>query len=340
MPWIGHIPRPEARAALLSVVLGVSLLAVKFFAYYLTLSAAIFSDALESIVNVLASGVALYALMLAHRPADAEHPYGHGKVEFLSAWFEGGMILMAAVAILVRTSDALVRGQYLVEEHVDVGLVLMVLAMLVNGGLGLYLLGIGRRQRSMTLEADGWHLLSDAWTSIAVLVALAVVKLSGWRAADPAMAIAIAFYLMYMASRILRAASAGLMDKQDRHEEWRIRQILDSHLEPEGRTPQICSYHKLRHRHSGRYLWVDFHISVPAHLSVLQGHEIASAIEYEIEQTMGEGNATAHVEPCARVDCTARPGAAAWSHAKPGPEAPARAPATAQEAKSEPQRRG
>lgn len=301
-----HIPKAEARAALLSLVVGISLMSIKFVAYGLTQSAAIFSDAVESIANVLASGVAMYSLMVAHRPADEEHPYGHGKVEFLSAWFEGGMILMAAVFIFIRTLDAMMHRAYLHPEGADMGLILVGAAMVVNGGVGMYLLHTGRKQKSMTLEADGKHLMSDAYTSVAVLASLAIVKLTGWRLADPITALLMACYIAWMASSLLRRASAGLMDKQDIEDERVIREILDSHRGPGGKEPRICSYHKLRHRHSGRYMWVDFHIMVPADLKVDQAHQQASAIEYEIEQRMGEGNATAHIEPCPEPDCAMR----------------------------------
>ena len=168
----------ERRAAILSVAVGCSLMAVKFTAYVLTGSSAIFSDALESIVNVLASLFALYSLLLAHRPADAEHPYGHGKIEFMSAGFEGGLIVLAALAIGVKTLDTLLFHQIRIEQ-LGVGLILVAAAMLGNGATGVYLIRLGRRYGSMTLEADGKHLLSDAVTSIAALTALAIVKLTG-----------------------------------------------------------------------------------------------------------------------------------------------------------------
>ncbi|MGC4030524.1 MAG: cation diffusion facilitator family transporter [Tepidisphaeraceae bacterium] len=297
-----RIPTAEKVAIGLSVSVGVTLLVVKFIAYFITGSAAIFSDAVESVVNVLASGVALWSLALAHTPPDEKHPYGHGKVEFISAAFEGGMILLAAVFILVQTVIQIVNRQ-VGPEDVEIGLWLMILAMLVNGGIGLALVRVGRRQGSLTLEADGLHLLTDAVTSIAVVAALVVVKLTGWKWADPITAVGISIYIAVAGLKMAARSFAGLMDEQDSGDEKQLVAILDSHVNLAGPTPRICSYHKLRHRHSGRYHWVDFHIMVPSRLSVAEGHKIASAIEWEIEKTLGSGNATAHVEPCATPNC-------------------------------------
>jgi cation diffusion facilitator family transporter len=299
-----HVPRAEATAAGLSVGVSILLLGLKFVAYYMTGSAAIFSDALESIVNVVASLVAAWSLVLAHQPADELHPYGHGKAEFLSAGFEGGMILLAALVIVQRAIEEMVRGP---EVHqVSIGLGLIFLAGAINGAVGLYLVRAGRRGGSATLLADGKHLLSDAVTSGAVLAALVVLYFKPtWTWVDPIAAILVGIYITFLAIGLLSESAAGLMDRQDVSDAKLLERILDSHLGPSGKPPQICSYHKLRHRHSGRYHWVDFHIMVPANIDIARGHEIASAIEYEIEQALGEGNATAHVEPCVDATCEA-----------------------------------
>jgi cation diffusion facilitator family transporter len=301
--FLPHTPKPEAFAALASTLVGVALLIIKFTAYFVTGSAAIFSDAMESIVNVLASAFAVYALYYAHRPADREHPYGHGKIEFMSAGFEGGMILVAALVIAWHAIEAMLRKAVVTE--ITFGLALMAAAMLVNGAMGVYLIRSGRKHKSLTLEADGKHLFADAVTSAAAIAALSIVKLSGgrWWMVDPIFAILIAIYITYTAVGLMRQGAAGLMDEQDLSDEAMLVGILDAHLAPDGKPPQICSYHKLRHRHSGRYHWVDFHIMVPAGMTIEQGHAIASAIEYEIELALGEGNATAHVEPCVEVGC-------------------------------------
>jgi cation diffusion facilitator family transporter len=303
--FLPQTPEPEAVAGMLSVVIGVLLMSIKFVAYFITGSAAIFSDALESIVNVLASSFALYALFYAHRPADIKHPYGHGKIEFVSAGFEGGMILVAALVTAIRAVEALIRKPPL--EQLLLGVALMALAMIVNGAMGLYLIRAGRKHNSITLQADGKHLFSDAITSAVALIAIAAVKVTGVRQLDPVAALLIAAYLAHMGWGLVRVSSAGLLDEQDIEDQRLLESILDGHIGPTGKEPRICSYHKLRHRHSGRYHWVDFHIMVPQQLNVEQGHAIASAIEYEIEQALGEGNATAHIEPCTNGTCATCP---------------------------------
>lgn len=276
---------------------------VKFVAYAITGSAAVFSDALESIVNVLAGAFALYAVVLAHRPADTDHPYGHGKIEFLAAGFEGGMILLAAMVIVWRAVESIVHGPEV--QRVDAGLALMAVATAVNGGVGALLLRTGRRNGSIALEADGRHLLSDALTSVAVLAALAIVRLTGWTVVDPLAAVLVAAYLASIGVGLLRRSAAGLMDEQDVRDDELIRRILEAHAGPEAAEPRICGYHKLRHRHTGRYHWVDFHMLVPADWDVRRAHAAASALEGAIERALGIGDATAHVEPCESPRCAA-----------------------------------
>ena len=296
-----HVPKAERTAVAVSLAVGVALLGVKFLAYALTGSAAVFSDALESIVNVMASGFAAWALVLAHQPADEDHPYGHGKAEFLSAAFEGGMILLAALLILAKAAETLVEGAAV--ERFSSGAILVGVAGLVNGVVGGFLIRVGRRQGSMTLEADGRHLLTDAVTSAAVLLALLSVGLTGRRWIDPAVAAAVAVYIGLTGLRLLSGATAGLMDRQDADDEATLRRLLDAHLGPDAVEPRVCSYHKLRHRHAGRFHWIDFHVRVPANWDVDRGHRVASTLEREMEAALGIGNATAHVEPCRDAAC-------------------------------------
>src|SRR5689334_12160203 len=177
-----YIPRAEGRAVLISVGVGVVMLGVKLIAYERTGSAAILSEALEGIVNIVASCFAAYALSTAHRPADREHPYGHGKIEFLSAAFEGGMIVLAAVVMI----GGAIKHAHDIHQHgatlqaVGYGMLLLGVAMAAHGVLGAYLVRTGRREHSITLEADGWHLLSGAITSAVALSSLAVVRAPGW----------------------------------------------------------------------------------------------------------------------------------------------------------------
>jgi cation diffusion facilitator family transporter len=299
-----HVPAEEARAAGMALGLGIVLTGVKFLGYFLTGSTAVFSDALESIVNLAAGAFALYSLIIAHRPADASHPYGHGKIEFLSAGIEGGMILVAGLVGLVKAVDALLlHGPELQFGNLAIGLLLIGSTLVVNGGVGLYLIRIGRRRGSITLEADGHHLVTDAITSLVTIAALGIVYLTKWEWADPLAGIAISLYIAWIGVRLLARAEAGLTDRQDVEDQKLLTAILDAHL-PEGTSePKICSYHKLRHRHAGRFHWVDFHLVVPSSWDIQRGHEVASSIEREIEKALGEGDATAHVEPCISGKC-------------------------------------
>lgn len=155
----------------------------------------------------------------------------------------------------------------------------------------------------MTLEADGKHLLSDALTSIAVLVALGLVRITGWRYFDPLTALLMGAYISWMALGLMRRSAAGLMDREDPEDRRILAKILDAHVGPAGVEPRICAYHKLRHRHTGRYHWIEFHLQMPAARTVSDAHAAAGAIEREIEQALGDADATAHVEPCVAADC-------------------------------------
>lgn len=295
--------RAEMRAALLSLTLSLFLMVVKFAAYFLTHSTAIYSDAMENIVNVLGASFAVYSIHLAHRPADKEHPYGHGKIEFFSAGLEGGMIVLAAVLIVGKVATSWFYELRPDTKELGKAVVLMGIALLLNALAGLFLWTVGRRRKSLTLEADGIHLLSDAFTSVIVLIALLIIWKTGWHWVDGVAALVSAAYISYLGIGLVKQSTAGLMDEQDASDQTLLRKILDTHVGPNGKEPQICSYHKVRHRHSGRYHWVDFHIMVPAWWDIERGHRVASGIEYEIELSLGEGKATAHVEPCVAHDC-------------------------------------
>ena len=298
-----QVQSAERRAAILAVVTGVTLMAAKFVAYFLTGSVAIFSDAMESIGNVVASGVAFYALRIAHAPPDAQHPYGHGKVEFLSAALEGGMICAAAGAIIIKGVHDLSNPE-LKSEALGLGLAIIAFSALANGAVGLTLIRQGRRTGSATLAADGLHLMTDSVTSVAALVALGVVRFTGWEKADPITALLMAVYLVSAGGVMLKRSLDMLMDKQDPRDQAMLGALLSAHVGPAGTSPQICSFHKLRHRHTGRYHWVDLHVMVPPTTDVKSAHDAVSAIEGEIERALGEGDATAHIEPCDNAGCS------------------------------------
>ncbi len=304
-----NVPRVELLAAFMAVGVSVLLLVIKFTAYWLTGSAAVFTDAAESIVNVAAGSFAAYALVYAHRPADETHPYGHGKIEFMSALVEGGMIGIAALVALARAAEAIWRGPSV--EHVDAGIVLVAIAGIANGVTGAFLVRIGRRRGSLTLEADGRHLLTDAVTSAALLVMLAVVWWTGMTWLDPMVAMALALYLGLVGLGLIRRSARGLLDTMDPEDDALLTRLLESHVGPDGKEPRVCGFHALRHRHVGRDHWIDFHLVVPRTWNVAQGHEVATAIEMELQDALGHSDpdqpgfarATAHVEPCHEDQC-------------------------------------
>lgn len=305
-PPIGQsLPRTlssELRPAMLSLAVGALLMGGKFVAYYITRSSAIFSDAMENVVNVLSSGFAVYAILLAHRPADLDHPYGHGKVEFLSAGFEGGMMLLASLVIIGQAIGTLLSGQ--TPTDLTLGFAVAATSMILCTATAMVLRRRGIASGSIALQADGVHLLGDALTSGMVIVGLLIFRQTHFAWADPLAALAISFFIIRQAAVLMRRSAAGLMDEQDRDDAELLKRILDAHIGPRGKPPWICSYHELRHRHSGRYHWVDFHIQVPAWWDVQRGHHVASEIEGEIERALGNGDATAHVEPCVRDGCS------------------------------------
>jgi cation diffusion facilitator family transporter len=304
------IRRLERRAALMAVTVGIALLVAKFIAYALTGSAAIFTDAAESIVNVLASLFAVWAIWYAQQPPDERHRYGHGNIEFVSALFEGGLILMAALVALARAAEALWRGPEL--QRLGAGVAIVAGAGIINGLVGLLLLRTGRRTGSLTLEADGRHLLTDAMTSVILLATLGVIALGGWAWLDPIAAVVLAIYLGWEGLRLVRRGFLGLMDTSDPDDDALLSRVLEAHVGPSGREPRVCSFHALRHRHIGRDHWVEFHLVVPRVWDVARGHAAATAIEIELQealghsdpQTPGSARATAHVEPCPEPECT------------------------------------
>jgi len=302
--FVGKNCAPESRLVMLSLFVGAVLMCVKFWAYYRTGSSAIFSDAMENVVNVLAAGFALFAVTLANRPADRDHPYGHGKIEFMSAGFEGGMILLASLLIILRAVQSILLRQG--PKEIRLGVIVIVTSLVIYGILGMYLRRRGRQLDSIAVEAEGVHLLGDALTSLVVMGGLLVVRLTGQAIMDSVAALSVSVYLIAQAAGLIRRSAAGLMDEQDAKDTELLSRILDAHISSAvraGKEPQICGYALVRHRHSGKHHFVDFHLRVPAWWDIQRGHEVATAIENEIEAGLGHSSATAHIEPCAVETC-------------------------------------
>jgi cation diffusion facilitator family transporter len=284
-------------AIALSLLISLALLAVKFQAYRLTGSTAILSDALESIVNVVAAIFALGALVFAGRPADRNHPYGHGKMEFLSAAFEGGLIAFAAVLIVYEVVQALLYGVSL--RALDTGVAVVLGAGLVNLALGVYLVRTGRRYDSITLVADGRHVMADFYTSAGIVVGLLLVRVTGFGWLDPLVAAVVALNLLWTGLRLVRQAAAGLLDEEDPALLGRLVDALQPHL-GEG----VIRVHHLRAIRAGRVHHVDAHLVVPEFWSVERSHELAEQLGERVMKDLGvEGEMTLHTDPCHRIYC-------------------------------------
>jgi cation diffusion facilitator family transporter len=289
--------RVRVQAGLISLGVSVVLLVAKYQAYRLTGSTAILSDALESIVNVVAAVFALGGIAFAAQPADRNHPYGHGKIEFFSAAFEGGLIAFAAVLIIYEVILAFLRG---VEVRaLDAGLAIVLGAGLANLALGWYLLRVGRAYRSLTLVADGKHVLSDFWTSVGIVVGLLLVRATGIWWLDPLTAAVVALNLMWTGFRLVRHAAGGLLDEEDRGLLSRLLTALDTRL-----GQGVIRVHHLRAIRAGRFHHVEAHLVVPEFWSVDRAHELSENLAARVINELGvEGELVFHTDPCHRIYC-------------------------------------
>lgn len=295
--------RDRMRAGLVSLVVGSLLLGAKFYAWSLTGSTAVLSDALESIVNVVAALFALGAIVFASRPADANHPYGHGKMEFFTAVFEGGLVAFAAVMILYEGAVSLVRGVEL--RSLDTGLLWVSATGVGNLLLGWYLVGVGKRTHSPALVADGKHVLSDFVTTAGVLLGLCLVWLLGPRFSwiDPCMAILVGALLCVTGVRLVRQAAGGLLDEEDPELIAELAGVF-------GRmqVPGAIEVHETRAIRHGSHSHVDAHVVVPEFWTVEKAHDEAEKMErWVLANWSRDGEIVFHLDPCRRVYCTRCP---------------------------------
>ena len=289
--------RSRVRVALLSIVTGVVVLGLKYIAYVISGSVALRSDAIESIVNVVAALFAMGAIVFAGKPADREHPYGHGKIEHFSAAFEGGLIALAAAFILIEATHALLFGVQF--KNLGLGMVVNLAAGVLNGLLGWYLLHKGRKTRSKALEADGHHILSDFWTTVGIATGLVVVKLTGIAWMDPVMAMVVGLLLARTGFRLVAESSRALLDSEDP-------EVVDKVLTAmnQVRTWDVIAVHELRTFRSGRYTHVDVHLVVPEFYSIRQAHDLCEGFGVRALREAGvEGEVHTHVDPCGRLYC-------------------------------------
>lgn len=281
----------QRMAMRLSLAVGMLMLAGKSYAYAITGSAAILSDAAESVVHVFAVAFATWSLWVAVRPADDSHPYGHDKVAFFSAGVEGALIVVAAFYIVYAAIEKWMAG--LVLENLAAGTWYVAAASLINVALGGYLVWLGRRTGSIILVANGHHVLTDAWTSFGVVAGLLLTMATGWLPFDPLVAIAVAVNILWAGGRLMRQAVAGLMDEGDAQVEALVRRVLDEETAARG-----LHYHALRYRASGATLFVEVHLLFKGDVSLAEAHHTASEIEAALYRTVSARlSVVTHLEP-------------------------------------------
>jgi len=285
-------------SAWISLGVGIIVLGTKFAGYFVTHSQAIFSDALESIVNVVTAIIALLVMKAVAEPADEDHPYGHGKLEYFSAAFEGGLIAFAALAIAYEAILALIKGH---EVHeVQSGVIFIGVASLFNFLLAMHLRTVGKKFNSEALLASSSHVLSDVWTTVGVAVGLLLVKLTGWQWLDPVVALVLAGQLAVHGYGIVRQSVGGLIDETDKDSLVKLCESLNRHLKP-----GLIDVHNLRVIRSGSFHHVDAHLVVPdfwdAHRVHQESHQFESLV---VQDYQFDGEFAFHVDPCQKNFCT------------------------------------
>jgi cation diffusion facilitator family transporter len=276
-----------------SLVAAVLMLGGKLVAYFITGSTALLSDAAESVIHIFATGVAGFSLWYARQPASRHHPYGHGKIAYFSAGFEGALILTAALFIIWTGIAALIRGPQL--RHLDWGLLITAVLTSINLGLGLFLIHVGRTRNALILVANGKHVLTDMWTSLGVIVGVGIVWLTGIVWIDPAVAIAVGANILFSAVGLMRRSFRGLLDEaRPEH----TAQILES-LERAAGEGVISGFHQLRHRASNDVLWIELHILMPGEMAMAEAHRRVTQVEETVRGLFPNYSVrvTTHIEP-------------------------------------------
>jgi len=284
------LPPALKRYAWLSIAAALATILLKGWAWWLTGSVGLLSDALESFVNLAGAMMALAMLSLAAQPADDNHAHGHGKAEYFSSAFEGLLIFLAAVGIAYAAIQRLLNPQPL--EAVGIGLGVSVVASIINLITSRILMDVGSRYKSIALEADAHHLMTDVWTSVGVIVGVGLVWMSGWLWLDPVIALLVALNIVWTGWQLLQRSAAGLMDVSIPEADIRaIEDILDRYRRQE------LEFHALRTRQAGTRAFISFHLLVPGRWSVQQGHDWSERIEADIRQAIPYAHITTHLEP-------------------------------------------
>lgn len=292
-----HMVKARIIAISLSFVVGATLMAFKFYVYSITHSAAVLADALESIINVVASGLALVAILVAAKPPDETHPYGHGKIEYFSVGFEGALIILAAFGIFKTGWAHLLHPSEIPE--LEKGLWILFGVSAVNLALGLGLIRAGKRTDSITLIADGKHVLTDVYTSGGVIVGLFLVHVTGLLWLDGAVAFLVGLNILFLGWRLIRQSFWGLMDTADAA---LLKEIAD--LMHENRRDLWIDIHQLRAFRSGAFLHIDLHLILPRDMSLEESHREAKDLEKLIvAHFRGRASVLIHTDPCVDPDC-------------------------------------
>ncbi|MGZ3690091.1 MAG: cation diffusion facilitator family transporter [Pseudobdellovibrio sp.] len=287
----------STKVAFFTLVISVVVLALKAQAYYSTYSLAVMSDALETVVNVITALVALFAVKIAAEPADDDHPYGHGKLEYFSASFEGGLILFAALAIIFESA----KSFFSVNEKLNVlnGNTYLIIATVVNLATGMYLTRYGANKNSEALKASGQHILSDVYTTVGVLVGLVLVKMTGIAWIDSLVGLLVGLILVYEAYKILRTTSGALLDAVDLESVDLLAEVFNRK-----RASGIIDIHHLRIIRSGNFHHIDAHVVVPEYFDVATVHGLTHNFELEVVKDYKyDGEIAFHIDPCKRSFC-------------------------------------
>lgn len=279
------------------LIAGAVLTIFKFLAWYLTHSNAILTDALESIINIIAAAFGLFTLIYAARPKDENHPYGHGKMEFFAVGFEGALIFFAGIGMIYK---AIISFANPVELHqLDIGLVITAIAALINYFMGRYMIQEGKKLHSSTLIADGQHLISDTVSSVVLLVGLGVILFTGLKIIDSILTIALGFYILFVGYRLLRNSMAGLMDETDFDKVLEIVDVLNTE-----RTSGWIDIHNLRVVKYGSSLHIDLHLTLPWYDNLQKSHEEVKALEIVVNKHFeGRVEFFIHTDPCLPTGC-------------------------------------
>ncbi len=278
------------RYAWLSIAAAIATILLKGVAWWLTGSVGLLSDALESFVNLAGALMALAMLTLAAAPADDRHAYGHGKAEYFSSAFEGFLILLAAFSIAYTAIDRFIHPQAI--EAVGIGLLVSVVASLINLFAARELMKAGRAYNSITLEADAKHLMTDVWTSVGVIIGVGLVWVSGWLWLDPLIALLVAANIVWTGWHLLHRSASGLMDEAIPEEQIKAIEVVLKKYRAEG-----LDFHALRTRQAGRQAFITLHVLVPGVWTVQRGHDTLEQIEADIRAVIPFSHLTTHLEP-------------------------------------------